>query len=77
MLTFKRKPMNYLHSIFKDCTVKIWRPSDGVLCRTLSGHAHWINTLALNVDYILRIGSYSAGNKSAFETDIENVCSNY
>lgn len=27
-----------------------------MLCRTLEGHAHWVNTLALNCDYVLRIG---------------------
>lgn len=26
----------------------------GVLCRTLEGHAHWVNTLALNTDYAMR-----------------------
>lgn len=25
-----------------------------MLCRTLEGHAHWVNTLALSTDYILR-----------------------
>lgn len=30
----------------------------GVLCRTLEGHGHWVNTLALNVDYVLRIGPF-------------------
>lgn len=30
----------------------------GVLCRTLEGHGHWVNTLALNVDYVLRVGPF-------------------
>ena len=30
----------------------------GVLCRTLEGHGHWVNTLALNSDYIIRTGAY-------------------
>lgn len=30
------------------------RPFQGVLCRTLEGHAHWVNTLALNTDYAMR-----------------------
>lgn len=39
-----------------------WQPFyycalQGVLCRTLKGHAHWVNTLTLNVDYILKRGS--------------------
>lgn len=39
-----------------DRTVKMWRASDGVMCRTFSGHAHWVNSLALNTDYVLRTG---------------------
>jgi len=27
-----------------------------VLCRSLEGHAHWVNTLALSTDYVLRTG---------------------
>ncbi|XP_063703843.1 protein Notchless [Culicoides brevitarsis] len=39
-----------------DRTVKMWRASDGVMCRTFSGHAHWVNSIALNTDYVLRTG---------------------
>lgn len=34
----------------------------GVLCRTLEGHAHWVNTLASNVDYVLRTGPFHLGS---------------
>ncbi|GLH11226.1 Protein Notchless [Gryllus bimaculatus] len=40
-----------LYSSSQDRTIK------GVMCRTLEGHAHWVNTLALSTDYVLRIGS--------------------
>lgn len=30
----------------------------GVLCRTLEGHGHWVNQLALNTDYVMRTGPY-------------------
>lgn len=33
-----------------------------MLCRTLEGHAHWVNTLALNVDYVLRTGPFHLGS---------------
>lgn len=42
--------------------MKVWREEDGVLCRSLTGHAHWINTLALNVDYVLRTGGFEPEN---------------
>jgi len=54
---FNKKHIS-IHKL-KDRTIKVWRTNDGVLCRTLEGHAHWINTLASNVDYVLRIGSFS------------------
>jgi len=38
------------------------------LCRTLEGHAHWVNTLALNVDYALRTGPFQLGS-TANKTD--------
>eukprot|EP00297_Palpitomonas_bilix_P013788 CAMPEP_0113908458 /NCGR_PEP_ID=MMETSP0780_2-20120614/26173_1 /TAXON_ID=652834 /ORGANISM="Palpitomonas bilix" /LENGTH=226 /DNA_ID=CAMNT_0000903889 /DNA_START=222 /DNA_END=902 /DNA_ORIENTATION=- /assembly_acc=CAM_ASM_000599 len=32
--------------------------STGKLCRSMSGHAHWVNNLALNTDAILRTGAF-------------------
>lgn len=40
----------------------------GVLCRTLEGHAHWVNTLALSTEYILRIGVYDPATKDRLPT---------
>ena len=36
--------------------------TQGALCRTLQGHGHWVNTLALNTDYALRTGAYHPKN---------------
>lgn len=36
----------------------MFRAEDGVLCKTFSGHAHWVNSLALNTDYVLRTGPF-------------------
>lgn len=47
-----------LYSASQDRTIKVWRTDDGVLCRTLQGHAHWVNTLALSTDYVMRTGSF-------------------
>uniref|UniRef100_A0A915KNJ6 Uncharacterized protein n=1 Tax=Romanomermis culicivorax TaxID=13658 RepID=A0A915KNJ6_ROMCU len=30
----------------------------GILCRTLQGHGHWVNTMALNTDYAMRTGAF-------------------
>ncbi|KAB0801679.1 hypothetical protein PPYR_03865 [Photinus pyralis] len=51
-----------LYTASQDRTVRVWRTSDGVLCRVLEGHAHWVNTLALSSDYILKIGPFDPAN---------------
>ncbi|XP_063968015.1 notchless protein homolog 1-like isoform X1 [Lytechinus pictus] len=43
-----------IYSASQDRTVKVWRAADGILCRTLQGHGHWVNTMALSTDYVLR-----------------------
>ncbi|XP_017781834.1 PREDICTED: notchless protein homolog 1 [Nicrophorus vespilloides] len=49
---------NLIYSASQDRSIKVWRSNDGVMCRTLLGHGHWVNTLALNTDYINRIGPF-------------------
>lgn len=53
-----------IYSSSQDRTVKVWRGSDGTLCRSLDGHAHWVNTLALNCDYIVRTGPFQPAKLS-------------
>lgn len=40
-----------------DRIVSVWRP-DGTYCRALKGHAHWINSLAVNTAYVTRTGAF-------------------
>lgn len=58
-----------IHTLLQDRTVKVWRAEDGILCRTLTGHAHWINTLALNVEYALRTSYYEPLEQSSVLSD--------
>lgn len=51
--------MYYLTNISRlGLILQVWRSNDGILCRTLEGHAHWVNTLALSTDYVLRTGPF-------------------
>ncbi|CAH0715449.1 unnamed protein product, partial [Brenthis ino] len=50
--------MGLIYTSSQDRTIKVWRADDGILCRTLEGHAHWVNTLALSTDYVLRTGPF-------------------
>lgn len=47
-----------IYSGSRDRLVKVWNPTNGRLCKELKGHAHWVNTLALNTDYVLKSGGY-------------------
>jgi len=33
------------------------------MCRTLQGHGHWVNTMALNTDYAIRTGAYDPAKR--------------
>lgn len=63
-----------IYSASQDRTIKVWRDTDGVLCRTLQGHGHWVNTMALNTAYVLRTGAYEpAKNKSIANNTQANI----
>lgn len=53
--------LGLLYTSSKDRTIKMWRAEDGALCRTLTGHAHWVNNLTLNTDFVLRTGPFYLG----------------
>ena len=40
-----------------------------MLCRTLQGHGHWVNILALSTDYVMRTGAYDPRNADIVRKD--------
>merc|ERR1719321_666940 len=52
-----------LYSGSRDRLIKVWNPTTGRMCKELKGHAHWVNTLALNTDYVLRTGPFDHTKK--------------
>eukprot|EP00927_Polykrikos_kofoidii_P073918 TRINITY_DN69933_c0_g1_i1.p1 TRINITY_DN69933_c0_g1~~TRINITY_DN69933_c0_g1_i1.p1 ORF type:complete len:508 (+),score=48.72 TRINITY_DN69933_c0_g1_i1:113-1636(+) len=48
-----------VYSAGRDRVIKVWNPKDGTMITELKGHGHWINTLALNTDYVIRSGPYT------------------
>jgi len=46
-----------LYSASHDRTIKVWSDT-GKLVKNLEGHAHWVNTLALSTEYVLKTGSF-------------------
>lgn len=47
-----------IYTASSDRTIKVWNDQDGRLIRSLNEHAHWVNSLALSTDYILRTGPF-------------------
>jgi ribosome assembly protein 4 len=47
-----------LYSGSQDRSIKVWSVTSGKLVRTLDGHAHWVNTIALNTDYAIRTACF-------------------
>ncbi|GAU43628.1 hypothetical protein TSUD_23970 [Trifolium subterraneum] len=53
----------------QDGTVKVWESTQGKLISTLKGasphqsHGHWVNSLALSTDYVLRTGAFDHTGK--------------
>lgn len=45
----------------QDSTIKMWeitQQGQGILKHTLTGHARWVNSLALSTEYVLRTGAF-------------------
>ena len=63
---------NLIYTASRDRTIRVWSPegSTGKLVRTLIGHAHRVNALSLNTDYVLRCGGYD-WEKRSFASDEE------
>ncbi|MCL7048117.1 hypothetical protein MKW94_001194, partial [Papaver nudicaule] len=47
----------------QDCTIKVWETTQGKLVRELKGHGHWVNSLALSTEYVLRTGAFDHTGK--------------
>jgi ribosome assembly protein 4 len=52
-----------LYTAGRDAMIYCWSPLDGKLVRSLKGHGHWVNTLALSSEYALRTGAFDHHGK--------------
>ncbi|GAX77292.1 hypothetical protein CEUSTIGMA_g4738.t1 [Chlamydomonas eustigma] len=47
-----------IYSASRDCSISCWDATDGKLVRVFKGHGHWVNTLALSTEHVLRTGAH-------------------
>jgi ribosome assembly protein 4 len=53
-----------IYSSSRDCCINVWSADEGKLVRTLKGHAHWVNTMALSTESVLRSGAFDHTGKA-------------
>lgn len=47
-----------LYSTSQDCTVRVWNMATRQCHQVLHGHGHWVNTMSLSTEYVLRRGCF-------------------
>lgn len=47
-----------IYSSSQDRTIKVWNPTTGLPICNISAHGHWVNTMTLSTDYVLRCGAF-------------------
>ncbi|KDQ51089.1 hypothetical protein JAAARDRAFT_164179 [Jaapia argillacea MUCL 33604] len=63
-----------LYTASSDRTVRVWDANGGKPLYTLKDHAHWVTTLTLNTDFILRTGPFDhKGKKPASDTEAQTL----
>ena len=52
-----------IYTASRDKSIKVWCGKTGKLVRSLDGHAHWVNHLALSTEWVLRTGPFGHEGK--------------
>jgi ribosome assembly protein 4 len=71
-----------IYTCSRDRTIRVWRLEGGrvpKVVRTLSGHGHRVNSIALSCDYVCRTGAFSHKDASfaTREAAFEAACARY
>lgn len=66
-----------LYTASSDRTVRIWDAEKGRALHMLKDHAHWVTTLALNTDFVLRTGPFDHTNKKPASDEEGSLLSSF
>ena len=61
---------NFSIGHISDLLKKTYTRHQGVMCRTLQGHGHWVNSLALSTDYVMRTGAFDPADATIVHRDV-------
>jgi ribosome assembly protein 4 len=62
---------NFIYTCSQDKLIKVW-DEQGIPVQVLRGHAHWINTMTINTEFMLRTGCFDPDTKVSFYSDPVN-----
>lgn len=54
----------YIYSASRDRTIKVWDEATGAQVRSCQSHGHWVTTMGLNNDHVLRVGGFDPDPKA-------------
>jgi len=60
---------NFIYTSSRDKMIKVWT-EEGILMHALTGHAHWVNTMTLNTEFVLKTACFDE-KKKEFKDKIE------
>jgi ribosome assembly protein 4 len=61
---------NFIYTCSQDKLIKVW-DEKGIPVQILKGHAHWINTMTINTEFILRTGCYDSADSANNDKKIQ------
>ncbi|VDC03307.1 unnamed protein product [Peniophora sp. CBMAI 1063] len=65
-----------LYTASSDRTVRVWDANSGRQLHALQDHAHWVTTLALNTDFVLRTGPFDhTGKRPSSDEEAQEAAS--
>eukprot|EP01044_Picomonas_judraskeda_P000591 COSAG03_NODE_27_length_18901_cov_16.004680_6_plen_569_part_00 len=54
----------YIYSASRDRTIKVWDDTTGVMVRNCQSHGHWVSSMGLNNEHVLRVGGFDPDPKA-------------
>jgi ribosome assembly protein 4 len=57
---------NFIYTCSQDKLIKVW-DEKGMCMKILKGHAHWINTMTINNEFLLKTGPFDFSDKNSLD----------